>query len=55
MEKDKLLLELGENVKGPRVGPNLFQTELANRIGKDRASVNRPGKMQGKSGLPVFS
>jgi len=41
MDKNELLLQLGERVKEIRVQKGLTQTELANKIGKDHPSINK--------------
>ena len=41
MNKESLLLKLGERVKQLRVQKGLTQMELAHRIGKDHPSINR--------------
>ncbi|MNK00383.1 anaerobic benzoate catabolism transcriptional regulator [compost metagenome] len=41
MDKNELLLRLGERVKEIRVQKGLTQTELANKIGKDHPSINK--------------
>lgn len=41
MDKNELLLRLGERVKEIRVQRGLTQTELANKIGKDHPSINK--------------
>jgi len=41
MDKNELLLQLGERVKEIRIQKGLTQTELANKIGKDHPSINK--------------
>ena len=41
MDKNALLLKLGERVKEIRNQKGLTQTELANKIGKDHPSINK--------------
>jgi putative transcriptional regulator len=41
MDKETLLLKLGERVREIRTQKGLTQTELANRIGKDHPSINK--------------
>lgn len=41
MDKDELLVKLGERIKQLRQEKKISQTELANRIGKDQPSLNR--------------
>ncbi len=41
MDKNELLLKLGERVKEIRNQKGLTQTELANKIGKDHPSINK--------------
>jgi transcriptional regulator with XRE-family HTH domain len=41
MDKNQVLLRLGERVKEIRIQKGLTQTELANKIGKDHPSINK--------------
>lgn len=41
MDKNELLLQLGERVKEIRIQKGLTKTELANKIGKDHPSINK--------------
>jgi transcriptional regulator with XRE-family HTH domain len=41
MNKNEVLLQLGERVKEIRIQKGLTQTELANKIGKDHPSINK--------------
>nr|WP_321406234.1 helix-turn-helix transcriptional regulator [uncultured Carboxylicivirga sp.] len=40
-EKDKLLLEIGNRVRGLRIKQNLTQAQLASDIGKDQQNIQR--------------
>lgn len=41
MDKNQILLRLGERVKEIRIQKGMTQTELANKIGKDHPSINK--------------
>lgn len=41
MDKNQILLRLGERVKEIRIQKGLTQTELANKIVKDHPSINK--------------
>jgi len=41
MDKNQVLLRLGERVKEIKIQKGWTQTELANKIGKDHPSINK--------------
>jgi transcriptional regulator with XRE-family HTH domain len=41
MDKQEVLLQLGERVKEIRIQKGLTQTELADKIGKNHPSINK--------------
>lgn len=41
MDKNQILLRLGERVKEIKIKKGLTQTELGNKIGKDHPSINK--------------